>query len=255
MLSSKFVLEGVPSGRQAADSDALAPSPTTFSNLNDDDVAPAGDIDFSKPSSVTLTLSDGSVITLTGAVGGREALDSGRRAEGCFLERQNEWPRLRNCKLSLRRRYSSPWNNCWYPSLAAERQTRCAEREISPARTLRREETGSRAQAVINGTRAGFGRRLAALVYDAFLLAALLMIFTGGAAFFTHGAAVVPATAGGWVYVYRAGLVLVIAGYYALNWLRSGQTLGMRAWRLRAVSDSGHTADLERRDLAGSALD
>jgi uncharacterized RDD family membrane protein YckC len=94
---------------------------------------------------------------------------------------------------------------------------------------------------VISGTRAGFGRRLAALVYDAFLLAALLMVFTGGALFFTHGAAVVPATAGNWVYVYRAGLVLVIAGYYALNWRRSGQTLGMRAWRLRTVSASGRT--------------
>jgi len=92
---------------------------------------------------------------------------------------------------------------------------------------------------VISGTRAGFGRRLAALVYDAFLLAALLMVFTGGALFFTHGVAVLPATAGNWVYVYRAGLVLVIAGYYALNWRRSGQTLGMRAWRLRTVGDSG----------------
>ena len=61
------------------------------------------------------------------------------------------------------------------------------------------------------------------------------MIFTGGALFFTHGAAVVPDTAGTWVYVYQGwGLLLVIAGYYALNWLRSGQTLGMRAWRLQA---------------------
>jgi uncharacterized RDD family membrane protein YckC len=92
---------------------------------------------------------------------------------------------------------------------------------------------------VIGGTPAGFGRRLAALLYDALLLAALLMIFTGGALFFTHGAAVVPATAGAWVYLYRAGLVLLIAGYYLLNWLRSGQTLGMRAWRLRVVTDSG----------------
>jgi uncharacterized RDD family membrane protein YckC len=92
---------------------------------------------------------------------------------------------------------------------------------------------------VISGSSAGFGRRLAALVYDLFLLTALLMAFTGGALFFTHGAAVLPATAGAWVYVYRAGLVLVIACYYMANWLRSGQTLGMRAWRLRAVSDSG----------------
>jgi uncharacterized RDD family membrane protein YckC len=91
---------------------------------------------------------------------------------------------------------------------------------------------------VINGANAGFGRRLAALIYDAFLLVALLMIFTGGALFFTHGAAVELATAGNWVYAYRGGLVLIIVGYYALNWLRSGQTLGMRAWRLRTVSDS-----------------
>ena len=90
-----------------------------------------------------------------------------------------------------------------------------------------------------SGTSAGFGRRLAALLYDAVLLAAVLMIFTGGALFFTHGAAVVPANAGAWVYLYRLGLVGVIAGYYLLNWLRSGQTLGMRAWHLRAVTDMG----------------
>jgi uncharacterized RDD family membrane protein YckC len=92
---------------------------------------------------------------------------------------------------------------------------------------------------VISGANAGFGRRLAALVYDFLLLAALLMIYTGGALFFTRGAAVVSATAGAWVYLYRAGLVLVTGGYYVINWLRSGQTLGMRAWRLRVVTVSG----------------
>ncbi|MGO9931507.1 MAG: RDD family protein, partial [Steroidobacteraceae bacterium] len=76
-------------------------------------------------------------------------------------------------------------------------------------------------------------------LYDAVLLAALLMIFTGAALYFTHGAAVVPATAGAWVYLYRLGLLGVIAGYYLLNWLRSGQTLGMRAWHLRAVTEAG----------------
>jgi hypothetical protein len=65
--ASKFILEGVPSGRQAADANTLAPSPGTFSDLNDDDVAPIAEIDFSKPSTVTLAFSDGSVITLTGA--------------------------------------------------------------------------------------------------------------------------------------------------------------------------------------------
>jgi hypothetical protein len=36
---------------------------------------------------------------------------------------------------------------------------------------------------VTSGTSAGFGRRLAALLYDAVLLAALLVIFTSGAVF------------------------------------------------------------------------
>ncbi len=92
---------------------------------------------------------------------------------------------------------------------------------------------------MIGGVSAGFGRRIAALIYDAFLLAALLMVFTGAALFFTQGAAIEPATAGAWVYVYRTALVALVAGYYILNWLRSGQTLGMRAWRLRAVTDAG----------------
>ncbi len=90
-----------------------------------------------------------------------------------------------------------------------------------------------------SGTSAGFGRRLAALLYDGVLLAALLVAFTCGAVFLNHRTAVEPNTAGVWAYVYRAGLVGVIAGYYLVNWTRSGQTLGMRAWHLRAVTALG----------------
>jgi len=89
------------------------------------------------------------------------------------------------------------------------------------------------------GTSAGFGRRFAALLYDSVLLAALLVVFTSGAVFLNHAQAVERETAGAWVYLYRAGLISVIAGYYLLNWTRSGQTLGMRAWRLRAVTPAG----------------
>ncbi len=90
-----------------------------------------------------------------------------------------------------------------------------------------------------SGFSAGFGRRAAALLYDSLLLAALLVIFTSGAVYLNHRVAVEPASAGAWVYLYRTGLVAIVAGYYLVNWLRSGQTLGMRAWHLRAVAESG----------------
>jgi len=98
---------------------------------------------------------------------------------------------------------------------------------------------------VTSGTSAGFGRRLAALLYDSVLLAALLVIFTSGAVFLNHRAAVEPETAGVWAYLYRACLLGVIAGYYLLNWTRSGQTLGMRAWHLCAVTESGRPLTLK----------
>jgi hypothetical protein len=64
----KFALEGTPSGRQAADEQTLTPSPTILSSLAAEDVAAVGDIDFSKPSVVTITMSDGGTLTFTGAV-------------------------------------------------------------------------------------------------------------------------------------------------------------------------------------------
>ena len=60
----------MPSGRLAADQQTLAPAPNFLSNLADEDVSKAGDIDFSKPMIVTVTLTDGSVITLTGVAVG-----------------------------------------------------------------------------------------------------------------------------------------------------------------------------------------
>jgi hypothetical protein len=66
--AQNFTLDGVPPGRKAADAALLAPSPTTYSSLTADDVAAASSLDFSKPTVTIITLSDGNVITLTGAV-------------------------------------------------------------------------------------------------------------------------------------------------------------------------------------------
>jgi len=92
---------------------------------------------------------------------------------------------------------------------------------------------------VTGGFSAGFGRRLAALLYDALLLAGLMLIFTTALVMLLTRAAILPETAGLWAYVYRAALIAIIIGYYVLNWTRSGQTLGMRAWHLRAVDEQG----------------
>ncbi len=97
---------------------------------------------------------------------------------------------------------------------------------------------------MITGESAGFGRRFAALIYDSLLIAAVLMLYTTFVVL-AHGGALTVA-AGAWWYLYRAGEILVIAAYYLLNWTRSGQTLGMRAWHLRAVSDSGRPLKLAR---------
>jgi uncharacterized RDD family membrane protein YckC len=91
---------------------------------------------------------------------------------------------------------------------------------------------------VSSGVSAGFGRRFAALLYDGLLLLALLTIYTAAILMVTRQA-ILPETYGARVYAYRAGLLAVIGAYYVLNWIRSGQTLGMRAWRLRAVSETG----------------
>ena len=89
------------------------------------------------------------------------------------------------------------------------------------------------------GYSAGFFRRFAALIYDVLLLAALMLIFTTALVMLLARSAIVPETAGPWAYVYRGALLGIAVGYYVINWTRSGQTLGMRAWRLRAVDPQG----------------
>jgi hypothetical protein len=66
--AENFTLDGVPPGRKAADAATLAPSPTAYSGLTADDVMPVANVDFSKATVATLTLFDGNVITMTGAV-------------------------------------------------------------------------------------------------------------------------------------------------------------------------------------------
>jgi uncharacterized RDD family membrane protein YckC len=77
-------------------------------------------------------------------------------------------------------------------------------------------------------------RRLAALAYDALLLLALLFVFTLLVILARGGRAVIPGTI--W---FEASLVAIALGFCGAFWTRGGQTLGMRAWRIRVVSADG----------------
>jgi uncharacterized RDD family membrane protein YckC len=86
---------------------------------------------------------------------------------------------------------------------------------------------------------AGLLRRLGAMIYDGLLLAALLMVATALWLPFTRGEAITAATQPVLEWVYRSMLVLLTIGFFGLFWTRSGQTLGMAAWRLKVERDDG----------------
>ena len=96
---------------------------------------------------------------------------------------------------------------------------------------------------MISGTSAGFGRRFAALMYDSLLLAALLLVYTG-ILVAIRGSAITEAGSGAWWVLYRGGELTIVTAYYVINWRMSGATLGMRAWHLRLVGDTGERVTL-----------
>src|SRR6202011_178639 len=165
-----------------------------------------------------------------------QALGPGEIEQGRRAQREGCGPRIRHRRLPVRCHFPASGTIAGTEGAAPRLAQDC---DVGIPRALADQKAGACAEFVTSGTSAGFGRRLAALLYDSVLLAALLVVFTSGAVFLNHRVAVEPATAGAWAYLYRAGLIGVIAGYYLLNWTRSGQTLGMRAWHLRAVSPSG----------------
>lgn len=82
-------------------------------------------------------------------------------------------------------------------------------------------------------------RRLFGLVYDVLAVVAIVMVVgllcqlaTGGRVVATGPHAVVA-----WWYPPLQGVVVAI--YFLASWLRGGQTLGMRPWRVRLTSHDG----------------
>lgn len=95
------------------------------------------------------------------------------------------------------------------------------------------------AAAGIHAPTAGVFRRLAAGTYDALLLGALWMFSTLLVVLARGGEPVPPGSV-----TYRLLLVATTAAFFVGFWVRGGQTLGMRAWRLKVEQLSGNPLDL-----------
>ncbi|MEJ5207625.1 RDD family protein [Denitratimonas sp. CY0512] len=79
--------------------------------------------------------------------------------------------------------------------------------------------------------------RLLAMVYDLLPLAALWMATSAVMLLLRGGVRVTPGSAAAMVEFVL--LLAVTFAYLGLSWRRGGQTLGMRAWRLRLVNVDG----------------
>jgi uncharacterized RDD family membrane protein YckC len=85
----------------------------------------------------------------------------------------------------------------------------------------------------------GLARRLAAMLYDSLLLAALWFVATALLLAVTAGRLSDPSRPPWMLYILQLSLLLVTFLFFAGFWTQGGQTLGMRAWRLKLVSTSG----------------
>jgi uncharacterized RDD family membrane protein YckC len=91
--------------------------------------------------------------------------------------------------------------------------------------------------ATVSATPASLGLRLLALLYDLlpllglwFLAGVIGLAITGGALdphHFAHRAMI------------QVLVLLFSASYFVISWSSGGQTIGMRAWKLRLVTDDG----------------
>lgn len=80
---------------------------------------------------------------------------------------------------------------------------------------------------------ASLTKQLAAMVYDSMLIFAVLFAASAIALLFNRGEAIENSP------LFSAYLLLTLFSFYAWFWHKSGQTLGMRAWKIRIVYEFG----------------
>jgi len=96
---------------------------------------------------------------------------------------------------------------------------------------------------------AGFWRRVIALIYDTLIVISIL--FLGGLMGVLLATAVwgKQAMEDGILFennLFRLFLLSLWFGYYALSWMKGGQTLGMKPWRMYVFDKEGNTISLQQ---------
>jgi uncharacterized RDD family membrane protein YckC len=87
----------------------------------------------------------------------------------------------------------------------------------------------------------GFMRRIASMIYDGLLVLALLLVATFPFVGLTGGG-VTPSSR----IALQLYLTAVCAGYFLWFWLHGGQTLPMKTWQIRLVTEQGAPINLRR---------
>jgi uncharacterized RDD family membrane protein YckC len=96
--------------------------------------------------------------------------------------------------------------------------------------------------------RAGLWRRLASIGYDLLLVLALMMALTAAVLLIRGGDAI-----GAGAVWFQLLLLACWWLYFAWSWSRGGQTVGMRAWRMRLTRPDGSAVDWRRASLRFAA--
>lgn len=83
---------------------------------------------------------------------------------------------------------------------------------------------------------APFLTRIAAMVYESLLVTAVVFVAALPFLYLVGNAET------GWRhYAFQLYLMGILFAYFSAFWLRSGQTLAMKTWRIRLVQQNGHT--------------
>lgn len=95
---------------------------------------------------------------------------------------------------------------------------------------------------------AGLARRLGAMLYDGFLVAAIWLLVAGLHLLVGRQLLGIPAEQVGagplWALSLQLLMLVSAFAFFAYSWVRGGVTLGMQAWRLRVQTPGGDSITL-----------